>query len=181
MRYAISEVLLYVQCVRFVSGSKKLAFGSEDGTVAVREWEKSNSPILILEGHSDMVMSVAVSCDDVWILSGSWDGTVRVWNGSAGFQTGRFPQVSKVWCAAICADGRKSAKGMENGTMKVLDLHTEETLFEDTEAHADSVLSVAFSSNEQLIGSCSKDKTIRLRHPNTWAGIGSSVKGTQGG
>ncbi len=71
--------------------------------------------------------------------------------------------------------------GLENGTLKVLDLHSGETLFEDTEAHADLVLSVAFSPNEQLMASCSKDETIRLWNPNTWAGIGSSVKGTQGG
>ncbi len=64
-----------VECVSFVGGSKKIVSASADRTVAVWEWEKSESPTLVLEGHSDVVHSVAVSRDGERIFSGSRDGT----------------------------------------------------------------------------------------------------------
>ena len=33
----------------------------------------------VWEGHSAMVSSVAVSPDNRYMVSGSWDGSVRVW------------------------------------------------------------------------------------------------------
>ena len=33
-----------------------------------------------LEGHTSLVTSVASSPDDVYIVSGSWDNSVRLWN-----------------------------------------------------------------------------------------------------
>ncbi len=44
-----------VRSVKFVCGSKKIVSASEDGTVAVWEWEKSEARSLVLEGHSGSV------------------------------------------------------------------------------------------------------------------------------
>ncbi|KAJ1551917.1 hypothetical protein HK405_013408, partial [Cladochytrium tenue] len=40
----------------------------------------------MLEGHTDAVTAVAVSPDGHWIVSGSWDTTVRVWDMATGLQ-----------------------------------------------------------------------------------------------
>ncbi len=65
----------YVACVKFVCGSKKIVSGSEDGTVAVWEWEKSEARSLVLEGHNGSVDGVAASRDGERIVSVSDDGT----------------------------------------------------------------------------------------------------------
>ncbi len=64
-----------MRCVKFVGGSKKIVSASEDGTVAVWEWEKSEARSLVLKGHSDGVNGVAASRDGERIVSGSKDGT----------------------------------------------------------------------------------------------------------
>ncbi len=64
-----------VTCITFVCGSKKIVSASHDRTVAMWEWEKSEARILVLEGHSGAVWSVAISRDGERIVSGSEDGT----------------------------------------------------------------------------------------------------------
>ena len=52
------------------------------------------SPYLIdtLEGHTDLVRSVAFSSDGT-LASGSWDGTARLWNTETRNRLPRFPRV----------------------------------------------------------------------------------------
>ena len=38
----------------------------------------------VLEGHTDCVMSVAISVDGSKIVSGSSDNTVRIWSAETG-------------------------------------------------------------------------------------------------
>ena len=62
-----------------VSGDgKRVVSGSEDQTVRV--WDVETGECLkVMEGHTKMVSSVAVSRDGKRV-SGSWDKTVRVWD-----------------------------------------------------------------------------------------------------
>ncbi len=48
-----------------------------------------------------------------------------------------FTQSSAVWYVALCSEDGKVAIGLQNGTVKVLDSGTGDTVFEDTEAHSD--------------------------------------------
>ncbi len=53
---------------------------SLDKSIAIWEWEKSNSPIAFLEGHDDWVQSIAVSNAGDRFFCGSQDRTVRFWD-----------------------------------------------------------------------------------------------------
>ncbi len=66
-----------VTCIKFVHGPKKILSASEDKTGGLWEWEKSDSPTLLLN-HSDWVMSVVVSRDSERIFSVSRDGILSV-------------------------------------------------------------------------------------------------------
>ena len=46
-------------------------------------------------GHSHFVEDVIISSDGQFVLSGSWDGTLRLWNLSNGQTTRRFVGHSK--------------------------------------------------------------------------------------
>lgn len=60
--------------------------GSEDKTVRV--WSLvSKEQVLVLEGHSELVISVAFSSKDEFVVSGSHDETLRVWDLVSGKET----------------------------------------------------------------------------------------------
>ncbi len=69
------------------------------------------------------------------------------------------------------------AIGLENGTLKVVDCCTGETLFEDSGAHSDSVSSIAFSADGRRLATGGRDRTIRVWDTETWATIGLPVEG----
>ncbi len=62
---------------------KFVAFGAEDKKVRVYDLEKKNMKF-ILEGHTDIVRSLAISNYDAFIVTSSDDKTLRVWNFDAG-------------------------------------------------------------------------------------------------
>ena len=52
-------------------------------TVRILNW-KEETEIKILEGHLDFVLSVAYSQDGKYVVSGSEDRTIRVWDIAEG-------------------------------------------------------------------------------------------------
>ena len=84
-----------VYSVAFSPNSKELVSGSLDRTI--RMWElqqhygggrgaqpRSGKCIRTFEGHKDFVLSVALSPDGEWVLSGSKDRGVQFWNPATG-------------------------------------------------------------------------------------------------
>jgi WD40 repeat protein len=63
---------------------------------------------------------VAISADGKRVVSGSWDGTVKVWDAAAGQEKlslqGHTGPVSSV---AFSPDRKRIASGSEDGTVKV--------------------------------------------------------------
>jgi WD40 repeat protein len=100
--------------------------GSDDGTVQV--WDLatarrvrelvSGTRRAVLTGHSGPVRSVAVSADGMLAVSGSDDGTVRVWDLAIGSQPSPTA-VEPDSMLAVTADGTFALKEGENGTVLV--------------------------------------------------------------
>ena len=91
--------------VSFSPDGKFIVSGSRDKTVRV--WDATNGvevgmnswslryfdfmcfdQVNKLEGHSRDVTSVSFSPDGKFIVSGSWDETVRVWDATNGVEVG---------------------------------------------------------------------------------------------
>lgn len=75
-----------------------------------------------LKGHTDEVLSVAFSPDGRRILTGSSDGTARLWDAASGDELltleGHEPGVSFV---AFSSDGSKVVLGCKDGAFTVFD------------------------------------------------------------
>lgn len=84
---------------------------------------KRRSPLLkLLEGHTDSVISVNFSPDGSFIVSGSHDMTVRIWDTESGeLVAGPFDgHVDRVYSATFSRDGTRIVVGGESG-IAVLD------------------------------------------------------------
>lgn len=115
-----------------------------------------------LSDHTDMVWSVALSQDEQKLVSGSQDGTVKVWD----FNTGQLndtidAQAGAVRAVAISADGTTLVSGNSDGTIKAWNLATGKLRYTLT-GHTDSVWSVALSRDGETLVSGSEDSSINV-------------------
>jgi WD40 repeat protein len=121
------------------------------------------SPVLqVMEGHEDGVNSVAYSHDGLYIVSGSDDKTVRVWDTQTGKELAVLEGYSgDVNSMAFSPDGAHIASGSVNRTVRVWDAQTGKELAA-LEGHSSAVWSVAFSPDGAHIVSGSDDNTVRV-------------------
>jgi WD40 repeat protein len=79
-------------------------------------------------GHKHGVTSVATSPDGQFIVSGSWDKTIRIWNTDDG-EIGIGPIIGhneKITSISISPDGKHIVSGSDDCTIMVWDVETGE-------------------------------------------------------
>jgi WD40 repeat protein len=115
-----------------------------------------------LEGHTGGVNAVAVSPDGRFIVSGSDDRTVKVWE----LESGRLLRsleghADRVWAVAVSPDGRFIVSGSDDRTVKVWELESGR-LLRSLEGHTGGVNEVAVSPDGRFIVSGSEDRTVKV-------------------
>jgi len=118
-----------------------------------------------LRGHSHIVQDVAISSDAQFALSGSWDGTLRLWDLSTGESTRTFVGHTKdVLSVAFSADNRQIVSGSRDRTINLWNTlgHLKYAITEN--GHQEWVSCVRFSPNVQLplIVSAGWDKVVKV-------------------
>lgn len=167
----------------FSPDGRWLASGCEDHQIRV--WDlRSQTLVQRLVGHTDEVRSVAFSPQrhsrsgftltthqaHPPLASGSYDGTLRLWDLASGDSTA-IATGSPVWSIAFNAvDGRTLASGHQNGSIGIWHRATQtpvrwlkpEAQAQLPQGQTQAVRSVAFSPDGRWLASGGDDQTIRL-------------------
>ena len=181
---------MYIRSICFSPDGKYLATGAEDWLIRVNSlhyasltgdlvcWDTDIPSILssqiwdiarkciryTFKGHQDIVYTLDISHDGSFIVSGSGDNTMRIWDMTTR-ESKVFPidgpdTERGVASVAISPDARFVAAGSVDKVVRIWDVATG-TLVHYLRGHSDSVYSVAFMPDGKGLVSCSIDKTLK--------------------
>ncbi len=117
-------------------------------------------PRLVLKGHDDWVHSAAFFPDGQSAVTGSLDGSLRIWDLVNGQELNRILVDGKVLSVAVSPNGNHMVSAGSEG-LSVWDSNTTK-LVSKLKGHKGAVVFVAFSRDGHFIASGGVDKTIRL-------------------
>lgn len=121
-----------VQTVAFNRDPDRCILASGDDEGWIRLWRVEEDSVLCvaeMKAHLKRVSSMCFSADSSTLVSGSGDGTVKLWNGQSGEARATLRgHVGKVNGVGLSADGTVLASAGEDGTIKVWELPGSTTL-----------------------------------------------------
>lgn len=138
---------------------KLLGTGRADNIIRV--WNFEDGTLMhTFEGHGDPVTSLAFDAHGNMLVSGSADGTVKLWDIGTSAPPQEFTPSSD-WVNSVALHGTTLASANFNGAIFLWDIDTKKRLYTLT-GHSGSVESIAFSSDGKTIASGGHDGKVLL-------------------
>ena len=149
-----------ISCVA-ISSEYKIIVGG--GWKTIRIWNLETGKLInTLDTHSHWVLSVAISSNGQYLVSGSIDKTVKLWNLKTKINVHTFTgHTSWVNVVKITPDNQTLISGSADKTIKLWNLEKKE-LVHTFNGHTGWISSLAISSDSKFLVSGSTDKTIKL-------------------
>ncbi|XZO01189.1 MAG: WD40 repeat domain-containing protein [Microcoleus sp.] len=150
-----------VKCLAVDLNNWFLASGDSKGEV--RLWNlRTQKQVILIQGHSLPVNSLAFSPDGQTLLSGSDDHTIKFWNVKTGDNSNVLEFDYEITSVVFSSDGNLFATGDYGGNIQIWDFQSKKDIFNERRVHADAVTSVVFSPDGCTLISGSKDSTIAV-------------------
>jgi WD40 repeat protein len=122
---------------------------------------RAGQELLTLEGHAGEVTSVAYRRDGSRLVSGSRDGTVKVWDAKTGEELLTLRgHAGRVTAVAYNPDGSRIASAGADGTVKVWDAKSAEVLL--TLEGTKPMSCVSYGPDGSRLASGTEDGTVRV-------------------
>jgi guanine nucleotide-binding protein subunit beta-2-like 1 protein len=165
----------------------RLVSASRDKTIMIWDLstQESGQPgkaLKCLTGHSAPVSDIALSSDGAFCLSGSWDGSLRLWDLQKSACVRRFVgHKSDVFSVAFSADNRQIVSGSRDKTIKLWNALGEckYTITEDQHSEWVSCVRFSPSAKQPLIVSSGWDGLVKVWSLSTCK-IRTNLKGHTG-
>lgn len=165
MRVAIKGFGADVTCLAFSSAGKlavgfgKLGDFGQLAVVEVGSWQQLHT----ISAHADRVQAVAFSPDGRMMVSGAFNGRVRLWDVADGQELHRIKgyHTGAVFSVAFSPDGERVASGGEDHTIRIWDSLAGDWL-NTLKGHSDLVGAVAFLPDGVRLVSGSRDQTVKV-------------------
>ncbi|KAG8706277.1 hypothetical protein FRC09_002492 [Ceratobasidium sp. 395] len=128
------------------------------------------------------VRSLSYSPDGAYIISGSNDKTIRIWDAHTGQPIGQPLEghTGSVNSVVYSPDGAYIVSGSDDRTIRIWDAHTRQPAGQPLEGHTGWINSVAYSPDGAYIVSSSADGTIRIWDARTRQQAGQPLEGHTG-
>jgi hypothetical protein len=115
------------------------------------------------DGHASDICAVAFAPDGNTLLTGGWDGFLRLWETSSGQPLATVQAAFKPLSAcAWNVDGTRWLSGTMEGMLGIWEVANQSLLFEFV-AHTRPISSFSFTPDGQTVASTSWDRQITLR------------------
>jgi WD40 repeat protein/transcriptional regulator with XRE-family HTH domain len=169
----LAEAFSFPISVALSADGATLAAGTAAGEV--RMWRVADrTPLLALKAHAGPAYGVGLSANGQLLASGSEDGTIRLWAPQSGQLLATMRHGGAVRDVVLSPDGRLLASGGADGTVRLWSLanlsNGDRPLTDEDDARvlatmrdqSGLVYALGLSADGQLLGSGSRDGTIRL-------------------
>ena len=147
---------IHTLCERAVEDHDNWLRMTQDPRPAPPPWLRS------LEGHTDYVESVVLTPDAQQVVSGSADGTVRVWDLASGALLRTMgSRTGRITCVVVTPDGKQIVSGSWDKTIQIWDLASGQ-LLRSVEGHQDRVTCVTCTPDGLQVISGSEDQSVKI-------------------
>ncbi|KAK2705712.1 WD repeat-containing protein 48-like [Artemia franciscana] len=164
-----------VNALQYDPAIQRLYSAGRDGVIRIWNCKNSTDPYLLsMEHHTDWVNDIILCCNGRFIISGSSDQTVKVWNAQKGFCMSTLrTHKDYVKVLAYAKDREQVASGGLDKNIYLWDVNTLTALTASNNivtttnlpGNKDSIYSLAMNQSGTLILSGSSDKIIRIWDP----------------
>ncbi len=126
-------------------------------TVTILESADTRPELVLQAGHTGSILTLAISPDGRFLVSGGQDSTVKIWDLRTGnILRTLYGHNAKITSVAISPDSRFIASAADDGTARLWDVYGGHGM-RDLSGHANLIGSVAFASGGSQVLTASTD------------------------